>query len=555
MGHIMRDLKKTVTTSRKTRKRGISLLEAILYLTVATSVIVMFADLMNTESKRQEDISMAQSMNMMINSSQRYVAAEYDAIRDELLSRADIGENANMAVSMLELSNMGYLPGSFTANGENLFRQEYILLMRAVSALDMSVPQATMQLDEIDSDGDNRVDNHLVDRDNSNDEMTIEAILVTSGGEPVPATRGPAIAVRTQKLTAGFVAEDGLARGSYGSFAFDITGFQDFTYYPTPGHFANIISLSRFSTVDFTASNTGQGVPNPLQRCSEVLEQPGMTVTSPEYLACLSTNDMYNEIVFNSYDTDGDGIDDFFPGITGANSIAMSGAQDTDGDGFADRFADITDVYDIEMGAPVDTDGDGAPDRFSQISNLSRLACDNSAGTVVEGTMIIDCEDILANGDMLVAGDLIAGGDITGDRFIATDMGDQDLSEGIYDALLLSSGSTMEKPICPAVTADGAFRMEPRIFVVPAAYSHPGGLPTVGVRAYAEDASSTDWRVRLYNFVDEDRCTSSISDPLTTNTSDYRAENASKCTTADGLADVYEVSENSGRVMAMTRCY
>jgi len=551
----MRDLKKTVTICRKSRKRGISLLEAILYLTVATSVIVMFADLMNTESKRQEDISMAQSMNMMINSSQRYVAAEYDAIRDELLARADLGETASMSVPMQELSSMGYLPDSFTSNGENLFGQQYVLLMRAVSALDISVPQATMLLEDMDADNDNRIDNHLVDQDNSNDEMTIEALLVTSGGEEVPAARGPAIAVRTQKLTAGFVSEEGISRGSYGSFTFDISGFSDFPDYPTPGHFANIISLSRFSTVDFTATNTGQSVPDPMQRCSEIIENPGMTVTSPDYLACLSTNDMYNEIVFNSYDTDGDGINDIYPGISGVNNIDMSGSQDTDGDGLPDRFAKISDVYNIQMGSPVDTNGDGTADRYSSITNLARIACGGASDTVIDGTLVIDCDNVVANGDMIISGDLITGGDVTGDRFISADMGDQDLSEGIYNALLLASGSTIPKPICPPVTADGNFQMEPRIFVVPAAYSHPGGLPTVGVRAYAEDASSSDWRVRLYNFVDEDRCTSSISDPLTTNTSDYRAENASKCTSADGLADVYEVSENAGRVMAMTRCY
>ncbi len=548
-------LKKTINRSNRTRKRGISLLEAVLYLTVASSVIVMFADLIRTESKRQEDISVAGNMTLMINSSQRYVAAEYDAIRERLLSRADLAGVAEITVTMSELSNMGYLPESFTGDGENLFGQRHLLLMRAVAAQDMAVPQTTMLLSAIDANGDGLIDTHLVDRDNSNNEMTIEALLVTSGGDLVPQTRGPAIAVRTQKLTAGFIGEEGIARGSYGSFVFDISGFETFPDYPGPGHFANIISLSRFSTVDFSTTNTGQNIPDPMQRCSEILDQPGMTVTSTEYQACLATNEMYNEIVFNSYDSDGDGIDDVFPGIAGVNNITMAGGVDTDGDGIADRFASINDVYNIEMGAPVDIDGDGVPDTFSQISNLARIACENTAGTVVEGTLIFDCDTIVAEGDMIVSGDLVAGGDITGDRFIATDMGDQDLSEGIYNALLLPSGSTIPKPICPAVTADGAFQMEPRIFVVPAAYSHPGGLPTVGVRAYAEDAGSENWRVRLFNFVDEDRCTSSITNPLTTNTADYRTENASQCTSTDGLADVYEVSENAGRVMAMTRCY
>ena len=540
-----------------TRQRGVTLIEAILYLSVASSVIVLMASLMDTESKRQEDITMASGLNMVSMAAQRYVAAEYDMIRNQLLAAARATGRAEIEVTAQDLADGGYLPDTFAAGTENIFGQRPALLMRAVSVDDGSEPQATMTETELDANSDGNIDNHLVDLDNSNDEATIEAILVTTGGEPVPATRGPQIAVRTQRPTSGFLSEPDVTRGAYGSFAFDISGFSDFASYPAEGRFANIIALSRFGVIDMMGGETkiNTGVPDPLQRCAEILERPGMTPDSDIYVACLASNDMYNDIVFNNYDADDDGVIDTFPSVRNVNTIEMSGATDTDGNGNPDVFSKITDLYDIEMGAPVDTDGNGTPDAFSSITNLSRVACDDTADTAIEGTLIIDCDTLVADGDMIVGGNATIGGDATADRFISSEMDGQDLSEGIYNALLLASGNTIDKPVCPPVTADGAYQMEPRIFVVPAAYSHPGGLPTVGVRAYAEEAGGDAWRVRLFNFVDEDKCTSSISNPLTTETSDFRSENSAQCSSADGLADVYEVSSTAGRVLAMTRCY
>ena len=540
---------------RLSRKRGVTLLEAVLYLAVVSSVIVLMANVVDTESKRQEEIAMASRMNLMVSSAQRYVAAEYDNIRVQMLAAARANGAAEITLTMQNLSDMGYLPPAYAVDDKNLFGQQFKLLMRAVSVDDLNIPQATMTELQIDFDGDTIIDNHLVDLDNTNDEMTIEALLVTTGGRPVPAHRGPAIAVRTQKPTAGYIGQDGFARGPYGSFVFDPAGFAGFADAPGEGSFASIIALSRFATIDSNGFNPGDGVPDPLQRCSGILEIPGQNPGTALYQACLTNNSMYNEIVFAAYDTDGDGVLDSFPGLGNVPGLDMAAPIDIDGDGIPDIFPSITGVYNLAMGEPVDSNGDGVPDTFSEISDLARVNCDGTSGLAVVGTLVIDCDTIVFDGDLLVAGDTTIGGDVTGDRFISEDLGGQDLSEGIYNALLLSSGETIQKPVCPVTTADGLFLMEPRVFVVPAAYSHPGGLPTVGIRAYAEDTGFNSWRVRLFNFVDEDKCTSSIDNPLTTNTNDYLTENAAQCTAADGMADVYEVSSRVGRVFAMTRCY
>jgi hypothetical protein len=160
----------------KQRKRGISLLEAVLYLSVASSVIVLMANVIDTESERQENISTASTMNLMISSSQRYVAAEYDTIRNQLLASARANGVAEISISIENLSNLGYIPASYAVNDTNLFNQQYKLLIRAVSVDDTSIPQATMTETEMDADGDTQIDNHLVDLDNTNDEMTTQTM-------------------------------------------------------------------------------------------------------------------------------------------------------------------------------------------------------------------------------------------------------------------------------------------------------------------------------------------------------------------------------------------
>jgi twitching motility protein PilT len=246
--------------------------------------------------------------------------------------------------------------------------------------------------------------------------MTVEAILVTTGGDVVPAHRGPPITVRTQKSTAGFIGNDGIARGPYGSFEFDVSGFENFEEFPGSGHFASIIALSRFATIDGGGFSSGE-VPDPLQRCSEILEIPGQSPGTALYQSCLATNELYNEIIFSAFDSDGDGVLDTFPGISNVPDISFSGPFDTDGDGSPDLFPSITNVYNIDMGAPIDTDGDGIPDEYPDITGLARLACESGAGTTIASTLVIDCDNIVIDGDFIVTGDSTIGGDLTADRF------------------------------------------------------------------------------------------------------------------------------------------
>jgi hypothetical protein len=580
----MKKFSSLIKSGLQSRNRGISLIEGVLYLGIASSVVVLSAQMMAEENRRQEDITTASQLNLFLAASQSYVATEYDSIREQLLAQSSSSGSAEISVDMSTLATAGYLPQSYSVNTTNVFGQDYALLMRAVSVQDTATPASTMTTLQMDANADGQIDSHLLDRDNTNNEMTIESILVSHGGEEVPTTRGAPISVRSERPTAGFIEVANSARGAYGAFEFDISGFNSFPEYPGIGHFASIVSLARFLSLDLIEGDSSSvvGIDDPLRRCQHILTDPGNTVASPLYAQCLATGRMYSEVVFNTYDIDGDGVDDTFPGITGLTDLNMSGAQDTDSNGRPDRFASINNVYDMNFGTPADTNGDAIADKFGRIDNLYEIECGNgTSSSLAVNTLVLDCAttsvtgnlqaggnvtsagDIEAQGDLISNSDITASGEVTGGRFISSEMGNQDYSEGIYQAFLLASGDTVQKPVCPTTTADGLFSMEPRIYVFPAAYSHPAGLPTVGVRAYAREINATTWEVRLFNFVDEDRCTSSVNGvpgvngPLKLISNNLNADNPGQCDPGDedAKADVYEIPGNIGRVFTVTRCY
>jgi len=230
------------------------------------------------------------------------------------------------------------------------------------------------------------------------------------------------------------------------------------------------------------------------------------------------------------------------------------------------------------MSPPVDTTGDGVPDVVSTLENLRVLGCGSVApGVGSETELTIDCDLTRMTGTLIAENFLIetttgvrplaveldvAGSQevqVTADRFL---MGDTDLSTGIFDVQVLASGDTIPKPQCPATTPDGAFLVEPRVYVLPAAFSDPAGRATVGMRAFAEDEGA-GWRVRLYQYVSQDVCTFTFSGgpyPAPGNCTytpgnPFNPEDDPALGNPDGVSDAYEVGTDYGRVLAMTRCF
>jgi hypothetical protein len=544
------------------RQRGITLLEGVLYLGLAGSVIGFSASFILQEQRRQEEILIAREYALMMQGAQNFISARYEEVLDDLYEEAVLSGSALRRYGVGDLVDRGFLPLSFLDGGgalDRLYGQEFRLLTRAVMADDATVPQLTLNATELDPGGQGAIAEALIDGDPDNGEVRIEAVLVSAGGEPIPTQIGAPVTARTERSNAGFVETGVEARGPYGVFSFDLGGFTGADGFPDDpvGRFAAIVALGGFGVLDasgMSATTTGAtDLEDAFRRCEGILSDPALDRNSPVYQECRDlTNAVYGDIVIVNYDTTGDGVPDVFPAIEGVSRITMS--------------------------PPVDTTGDGVPDVLSTLENLRVIGCGSVApGTGSETELTIDCDLTRMTGTLIAENFLletssgtrplaveldVAGApevQVSADRFL---MGDVDLSTGIFDVQVLASGETIAKPQCPATTPDGAFLVEPRIYVLPAAFSDPAGRATVGMRAFAEDAGS-DWRVRLYQYVSQDLCTFTFSggpypapgDCAFTPGNPLNPENDPAMGNPDGVSDVYEVGTDYGRVLAMTRCF
>lgn len=544
------------------RQRGITLLEGVLYLGLAGSVIGFSASFILQEQRRQEEILIAREYALMMQGAQNFISARYEEVLDDLYEEAVLSGSALRRYGVGDLVDRGFLPLSFLDGGgalDRLYGQEFRLLTRAVMADDATVPQLTLNATELDPGGQGAIAEALIDGDPDNGEVRIEAVLVSAGGEPIPTQIGAPVTARTERSNAGFVETGVEARGPYGVFSFDLGGFTGADGFPDDpvGRFAAIVALGGFGVLDASGMSTtttgATDLEDAFRRCEGILSDPALDRNSPVYQECRDlTNAVYGDIVIVNYDTTGDGVPDVFPAIEGVSRITMS--------------------------PPVDTTGDGVPDVLSTLENLRVIGCGSVApGTGSETELTIDCDLTRMTGTLIAENFLletssgtrplaveldVAGApevQVSADRFL---MGDVDLSTGIFDVQVLASGETIAKPQCPATTPDGAFLVEPRIYVLPAAFSDPAGRATVGMRAFAEDAGS-DWRVRLYQYVSQDLCTFTFSggpypapgDCAFTPGNPLNPEDDPAMGNPDGVSDVYEVGTDYGRVLAMTRCF
>lgn len=530
-------------TGSGARQRGITLLEGLFYLALASSVIGFSTSFILQEQRRQEDIQVARELALVLQGAQTFVSVEYDEILDELFNEAAISGEAIIRYSIADMADRGFLPSVFL-QGEDvatqgalgrLYGQEFSLLARAVMAGDTAIPKATASIGEMDPLSQGSVSAAI------QEDLFIEAIVVSSGGSAIPRQRGAPVTVRTERSNAGFIEEANEARGPYGVYSFDLSGFQPLAdVYPEPGRFASIVAISDFGVLG-AGGLTDDG------------DDGGFTIPNPLELE--------GDLVFINTDTTGDGLLDTFPAIRQLNKISM-----------------------LE---PTDSTGDGEPDVFSVIENLNRISCGSADG--LQGSanaLVIDCPQTRLTGDLIVEGTVLDGLTIEGglnltdgnterqiadmedvlgeaetrlfaDRLIFESLDDVDASTAAYDFRILESGDTIAKPSCPDTTFDEQFQVEPRIYVVPASFADPDGRATVGVRAFAQDEGNA-WRVRMFQFVGEDRCTFSLStgDPdqapgICENPNDPSDPDGNP----DGNSDVYQIDGEFGRVLAMTRCF
>ncbi len=474
-------------------ERGVTLLEAALALALFGSTMALANVILSEEADRQRNILLGRNLRIMTEVAQSFVTGEHDRLRQELAGLA--GNLAVMAIDMKRVSDDGYLPASFNpgGSGTNSYGQSYQLMIRGVDRMAPDGPAATLTVSGIDADDDDAVDPELVDGSEANGEMALEAILVTTGGNPIPAQGGNPAVIASGLPVAGTVSGADTARGAHGSWVMDISAYSGLAGYPSPGHLVSLVALPGLGWLDHATDRTDGGVAggNPLERCPEAEGQ--------QLGECSGDNRMYADIRF----------------------APLSG------------MAAIRNLHDLEFAPPVDSDADGNPDVFAAITGMAGISCDSDRPAALSsGTLLLDCPQVRLSGDVAIAGDVNAGsdmqvtGDVTASTFLAESIGGQNLATGIHAAQLVSldSATTIPKPECDSSAGN------PAIYVVPASFASPDGSPLVGVQALAANSGDPDqWTVSMKAAIDRDRDT-------------------------DGEADVVELNSASDLVLALAKC-
>ena len=545
---------------RRSRRRGALMLEAILAIGIATSLIGISAAVIRSEQIKQERMLLASEGATILGASRSFISQNYADLQTELFAAAGSGTGgALITISADELVERGYVPPAFIGSGilNKLHGQEYALLVRAVNRADAGSPQATMTLSDLDPSNTGIIDQPLRDRDPSNGEMDIEAILVSYGGEALSRGDGGDIVGRMESSYAGFVTTEGETSGPLANFTLPLDAYVDLGEYPEVGRFASLVALSNFGVLGADGTGDGVQILDPFHRCDD------MDLGSVAYAECLDTNEIYTDIVINNHDDNGDGTINVFPAIRGLTEIECGTGT---AEGVADSF--LIDCALTRMTGDLLVEGDDI-----QLGSVH----------IQEDSVAFAGEDIVQR----VGTGASAENHLRADRLISNAInGGQDFSEAVIDSRVVFAGETISMPQCPATTLSGQ-PMEPRIYVTPAAYSDPEGRAIVGVRAYAEPDGMA-WRVRLMAFVGQDFCTNTPANAIpSTYTTQSGAPsgapvaapgNGVSCSTfaertetmlngdittffdvvtdrSDGRADVYELDGLSGAVLAQTRCY
>jgi type II secretory pathway pseudopilin PulG len=491
-------------------QRGVTLLEILLATGLFAAALVLIFSIITDQQRDAQNKIVAANMKDVLEASQTYVQANWDELLVDLADSAALGGVAVLEFDVGDLVTEGYLGAAFLNNAagdnaQNLFEQEYRVLARGVDIADTANPQDTVTTADLaGADADtNGIRDDWEDDDPANGEFAIEAILVTTGGQAVSPVRGNPIAVHAGGDT-GFIQVDGLADGALGGWSMDLTPYAGFGVgYTDAGHFVGLVALSGYGDLE-----TGGSVD---------------TSTLLSRVPVARDNAMHQVLDMGSNN------------IQGVRLIDL-------------RY---------------DSNGDGINDLDGTIGSLGKVRCTSSTGAAVVGAeLLFDCNQVRMNGQLTVdkntilKGQLTVTADTTGNG-VSGDPNDlaaivdgnlradnlqfrrdntsagpgvwQDLSEGIYDAQIVASGDLVTKPTCGRNGAGTT--MSPRIYLVPVAYADSAGRRLVGATAFAENASATAWRARLYIYVDQD-----TQAPI-------------------GQADSFEVDSTFGRVLAMTRCF
>lgn len=409
------------------RRRGVTLAESILYLTIAFSVIVFSAQTLQQEQQRQQEVQLAAELRQYIGSAQAYVSRNYSTLLGDLFDVADaqpgVGDLA-MEIPLADLVEAGFLPAVFQP-GQGALAQlhghEYAVLARAVRRADAAVPQATATSADVDTDGDGAVDDAFTNGvfAPGDDELDLEVLVISrrmpgfaapgpvnGPGGPIGAQIGNRVVGASEVSSAGFLFADDpaaanpptVAIGPFGGWRLNVEPFRnangaDLLDRSGPGHFGALVALSNYGVVrgnpetiveEFTAEET-------VSRCGS------LPVGSAAHQACLDGTELYDSVVFNSWNRGTEAAPDIVhPAIAGVGSIAMSDE--------ATAAAEITGLRRLAMAAPAGG--------TAEIAGLGRLAMAPPAGAQSEITGLNRLEMTEGRIEQLFGITCLAGGQV-----------------------------------------------------------------------------------------------------------------------------------------------
>lgn len=525
---------------RLSRKRGSLLADALLSIGIIMMIVVMFAANNQREAQSQQDRMTASRTEAIANAAKSYVGEQYNTIRENLISS---GGEASTILTLADLSDNGYLSSSMLSGAAgNVFSQDYRLFIRGVRRGDTSWPQSTLTAGDIaslnspDANGVPRLINGLYS--NTDDEMDLEAVLISEGGTEIPRKRGSNITGFSGNPTMGYVRPDPdtgelVATGNLGSFQMPLAPWQAMGANTGEGHLLTLISLSD----GVPGGNGGNAnIRGALQRCFDL-------ASDAEREACLQDgNKMYSNVVFSTISGSNPAYDDY-PGIEGLKKIACrepdSASRPT---GNMDASSDM--IY-VDCGDVIISDN---------------LSIQNGDLNVQEGDVNVQNGTITLNGNEISNNLIMAYG------------------EGLNGNVLPASPITEVCPLRP----DGT-RMTYKVQAWVTDMIEPVGRAMSGHRTSWRSASSPrgmslssnpdpttgQFVIDVVSFVHEDFCSNVSGSSLTPNNaaggmtqSDFTKQgsdwiyNGPMCgsTNGDGYPDAYLLNDNQAKVQYAVYC-
>lgn len=406
--------------SKGAARRGATIVEALLYLSVAAGVIAFTGQILQSEQSRQRDQIVALDVQMVVDATQLYVSQNYDTIVSDLLAGKAEGAPLVGQFGLERLVDAGFISSLF-ANGSGglrgVYGQSYAVLQRATLRSDptVTVNRSLALMGGLTglTDGVFRETDGIVE----NDELDLEVVLVTTtvpqadapNPRPIPPSNGSRIIELAGRAAIGYVppavlareGEGPLARGAFNGWELSMTPYDSLDFAPKldGGVIASIIALPVTGIVSVLVDARDR---ENLSRCAEI---PENTAPFADCIDASAGNKLFSDIVFNAWDSDGNGTLDILPDIAGLHQLAFGRPTDTNNDRTVDAFPSIAGVQNINFAGatPIDLDENGNPlagsrKVLSEMTNLFALSCHAADGNAAaptampaEGSFEVNC--------------------------------------------------------------------------------------------------------------------------------------------------------------------